>query len=50
MKKKIDVVKVIGVTATIMGMASTALSGWVNNKNMEKTIAEKVAEALSKNE
>lgn len=48
MNKKVDLVKILGITATVMGMASTALSGWVNDKNMEKTISEKVAEEMAK--
>lgn len=46
MKKSLDIVKVISITGTILGMAGTALSGWAGNKNMEKLIDEKVKEAI----
>lgn len=41
-------IKILGVTATAMGMAATAISGWVSNKNMENTISKKVAEEVLK--
>ncbi|MGN1370919.1 MAG: hypothetical protein ACI4XM_01365 [Candidatus Coprovivens sp.] len=48
MKKDIDMVKLISVAGTILGMAGTALTGWASNKNMEKLIDEKVQEAIQK--
>lgn len=46
MKNKIDVIKIIGIVGTVMGMTATLLSNYANDKTMEKTINEKVNEAL----
>ena len=40
-------VKVVGFAATILGFAATMLTGWSQQKTMEKTIDEKVEEALA---
>ena len=48
MKKSIDLVKVISITGTILGLAGTALSGWAGNKNMEKIIDERVKALANK--
>lgn len=50
MKSKIDVVKVVTVTASVLGIAGTLLSGWAGQKQNEATIEKKIAEALSKNQ
>jgi hypothetical protein len=44
MKNKIDVVKVVSITGTVLGLAATLLTGWSQQKNLEKNIAEKVSE------
>ena len=46
--KKIDMVKILSITGTILGMAGTALSSYASDKNMEKLINEKVIEAIDK--
>ena len=46
--KKIDMVKILSITGTILGMAGTALSSYASDKNMEKLINEKVKEAIDK--
>lgn len=46
MKKNLDVVKLVGVAATALGIASTLLSGWANERNTENLISEKVNEAI----
>lgn len=46
--KKIDALKVLGLAATGLGILATMISNYVSNKEMEKTVEEKVAEALSK--
>ena len=49
--KKIDVVKIVGIAGTVLGVASTFLGNWATQKTMDETVAKKVAEALkSKNE
>lgn len=47
MKNKYDVVKIIGFAATILGLASTMLTGWSQQRAMEQAIDEKVDEALA---
>lgn len=39
--------KIIGLTAMIAGIAVTTVSNWVQSREMEETIEEKVNEALS---
>ena len=46
--KKIDMVKILSITGTILSMAGTALSSYASDKNMEKLISEKVKEAIDK--
>lgn len=46
--KKMDVIKILSITGTILGMAGTAISSYANDKNMEKIINEKVKEAVEK--
>lgn len=41
-------VKVLGMTATVVGMAATLLTDWVNEQKMDEKIEEKVNEALAK--
>ena len=45
--KKIDIVKVVNIVGTVLGIASTLLSGWAGQKATKDTIAEQVAEALA---
>lgn len=46
--KKIDIVKVMSIGGTILGIAGTLISGYASNKEMARTVEEKVAEALAK--
>lgn len=43
-------IKGIGLAATIVGMGSSILTDWVNEKKMDDKIEEKVNEALAKRE
>lgn len=43
-------IKILGLTATVVGMGATLVSGWVADKKMDETIGKKVAEALTKKE
>ena len=40
------VIKIIGIVATIGGMAASLATDWVNDKKMDEKIAEKVTEIL----
>lgn len=46
--KKIDMIKILSITGTILGMAGSALSSYASDKNMEKLINEKVKDAIDK--
>lgn len=41
--------KILGAAASIIGVAVSLLSNWVDGRMQEKEIDEKVREALSKN-
>lgn len=41
-------IKVIGITATAVGIGATLVSDWVGDKKTDATIERKVAEALAK--
>lgn len=41
-------IKVLGLTATVIGMGATLITDWVNERKMDEKIEEKVNEALSK--
>lgn len=41
-------IKIIGLTASLLGIGATLLSDWVSEKKMDEKIGEKVAEALAK--
>lgn len=47
---KIDMVKIIGFAGMILGGVATLISSWSQEKQMEKTIEEKVNEALAAKE
>ena len=44
--RKLDLVKTIGFAGTALGLISTVISGWSQQKDIERTIEEKVGEAL----
>jgi len=41
-------VKILGITATVMGIGASLLSDWLNDKKMDEKITEKITEALAK--
>ncbi len=43
-----NLIKVLGITATAVGMGATLITDWVNDKKMDEKIEEKVNEALAK--
>lgn len=43
-------IKVLGITATVIGMGATLITDWVNEKKMDEKIDEKINEALVKRE
>ena len=44
------IIKIIGITANILGLGVKLISDWVAEKKMEETIEEKVNEAMAKRE
>lgn len=46
LKKKIEVLSIIEFTGTILAFVATQISGWSQKKEMERTIEEKVNNAL----
>lgn len=44
--KKPDMVKVISIAGTVLGLVGTLASDWTNEKKMTKTIKEEVKKAL----
>lgn len=45
-----NLIKGIGLAATVVGMGATLLTDWVNERKMEEKIKEKVDEALAERE
>lgn len=43
-----NLIKVLGIGATVVGMGASMLNDYVSNKKMEQTIDEKVNEALAR--
>lgn len=48
MNTKSKLIKVLGLTATVIGVAATLVTDWVNEQKMDEKIEEKVNEALAK--
>lgn len=46
--KKSRLIKILGLTATVIGVAATLITDWVNEQKMDEKIEEKVNEALTK--
>ena len=42
-------IKAIGLVTTILGVGVSLVSNWVNDKNLDAKIAEKVAKAVTEN-
>lgn len=43
-----NVLKVFGLIASVVGFGATMLTAWVNEKNMDNMVEEKVNKALAK--
>jgi len=43
-----NLIKVLGLGATVIGVAATLITDWVNDKKMDEKIDEKINEALAK--
>lgn len=43
------VIKILSIVTTIVGIATTLLSDYIQGKKLDRTIAEKVAEAVGQN-
>lgn len=41
-------IKILGIAATAIGMGTTLVTDWVNNKKMDEKIEQKIIEALTK--
>lgn len=48
MTTKSKLIKVLGLAATVIGVAATLVTDWVNEQKMDEKIEEKVNEALIK--
>lgn len=42
-----NVIKIIGIAASIVGAGATIVSSWVQDKKLDETVATKVSEALA---
>ena len=40
-------IKAIGIVTTVLGVGVSLISNWVNDKNLDAKIAEKVAKAVT---
>lgn len=45
----INLVKALGTAATLMGIISTVIADWANERKQDAIIEEKVSEALNRN-
>lgn len=45
-----NLIKVLGIAATAIGMGATLVTDWVNDRKMSEKIEEKVNEALAKSD
>ena len=41
-------IKILGLSATAIGMVATLITDWVNEKKMDEKIDERICEALAK--
>lgn len=48
MSTKSKMIKVLGLAATVIGVAATLVTDWVNDQKMDEKIEAKVNEALAK--
>jgi hypothetical protein len=42
-----NLIKVLGIAATAIGMGATLVTDWVNDKKMDEKIEEKILKALA---
>lgn len=42
-----NIVKVVNIAGTVLGIASTIISGWAGQKTMKEAVAKEVAKALA---
>lgn len=47
MKNKFDVIKIVGLAGMALGAVATLIRDWAQQQEMERTIEEKVNEALA---
>lgn len=45
-----NMIKIIGIAATVLGVCAQLVSGWVDDKKMDEKINNAVDEALTKRE
>ena len=50
MSSKVNLIRVLGVVATIGGVVASLLGDWVNEKKMDEMISAKIDERMSRNE
>lgn len=50
MTSKGNLIRVLGVVATIGGVVASLLGDWVNEKRMDEMISEKLDERMAKND
>ncbi len=48
--KKFNLLKILGIAATVIGAGATLLTDWVDERKMEEKIEEKIGEALAAKE
>ncbi len=48
MKTNSKLIKILGLAATVIGVAATLVTDWVNDQKMDEKIEAKVNEALAK--
>lgn len=46
MKSKKDLVQLVGVLGTLLGVASTLITSYCNDKTMERMVEDKIKEAM----
>ena len=45
-----NVIKVLGIVATVAGLGATLVTDWVNDQKMDEKIEAKINEALTKSD
>lgn len=47
MKNKVNIIRIVGFIATLIGIAEPIMEKWVDDKKMDEKIEKKVNEALA---